>query len=100
MNLISTQQDPYGTNVANLKTRALTRSIFSDPHSVSKRLSGFLNNTWAGSTPLSVTHVNSDDIIILTDGDTTVTNHSPARPKTSMHLKRKTMGYNLTNHIR
>ena len=78
--------------VTNLKASTLTRPVSTDPHSISQRSSGLLNNTWAGAAPWAVTHVNRHYVIILTDGDSTVTYNTPTRPETSMNLKRKWVG--------
>ena len=81
----------------NLKTRALTRSISSNPHSVAKRSWRLLYNTWTRLTPSSVTHVNSYHVIVLTDSHTAVTNHPPARPDTRMYLQRKVIYHTRKN---
>ena len=75
--------------VTNLKSSTLSRPVSTDPHSISQRPSRLLNNTWAGAAPWAVTHVNRHYVIILTDGDSTVTYNTPTRPETSMNLKRK-----------
>ena len=77
------------TKVTNLKSSTLSRPVSTDPHSISQRPSGLLNNTWAGAAPWAVTHVNRHYVIILTDGDSTVTYNTPTRPETSVNLKRK-----------
>lgn len=88
-------------NAVNLKTRALPRAISSDSHSVSKRFSWLLYNTWTGPAPWSVTHVNSDYIIVLTDCHTAVTHHSPAWPDTGLYLKvpSQTLDHNVRSSV-
>ena len=76
----------------NLKASTLSRPVSTDPHSISQRPSGLLNNTWASTAPWAVTHVNRHYVIILTDGDSTVTYNTPTRPETSVNLKRKWIG--------
>ena len=79
-------------NATNLKACALTRAVSANPHSISQRLPGFLNNTWTSATPRAVTHVNCDYIIVLTDGDSAVTHNSPAWPEARVNLKREVIG--------
>ena len=78
--------------VTNLKASTLSRPVSTDPHSISQRPSRLLNNTWASAAPWSVTHVNRHYVIILTDGDSTVTYNTPTRPETSVNLKIKWVG--------
>ena len=84
-------------DITYLKTRALTRSISSDSHSIAERLWWLLYNSWTCPAPRSVTHVNSNHIIVLTDSHTTVTHHSPTRPDTRLYLKRKVIYHTRTN---
>ena len=84
-------------DITYLKTRALTRSISSDSHSIAERLWWLLYNSWTCPAPRSVTHVNSNHIIVLTDSHTTVTHHSPTRPDTRLYLKRKVIYHTWTN---
>ena len=89
-------------DVANLKSRALTRSISSDSHSVAERSWWFLYNTWTSLAPSTVTHVNSHHVVVLTDSHTAITHHSPARPDTRMYLKGKVIYHtreNVFEHI-